>query len=231
VLESEEVNEFTQETPVELSVLLAVAAGSLELAWSYGEVDRRSRTDPLTGLYNRAHFGEQLEEKLDSADRHNQPVSLVMVDIDHFKQVNDTYGHQAGDAVLRQVGQVLLGGVRQVDLAGRYGGEEFALILPETDLPGALRLAARLRAMLETTPVELPDGKTLTVTASFGVALRDELLSADELVAVADEALYAAKRAGKNRVMPEPAGRSGPGQPERRKPKKAAAPKPAKGEI
>ena len=132
----------------------------------------------------------------------------------------------AGDAVLRTVGQALLDGVRQVDLAGRYGGEEFALILPETDLPGALKLAERLRVALETAPVELPNGKSLQVTASFGVALKDELPSADELVAVADEALYAAKRAGKNRIMPEPAnGGPEPKQAERRKPKKAAAPK------
>ena len=121
-------------------------------------------------------------------------------------------------------------------LAGRYGGEEFALILPETDFPGALKLAERLRVALESTPVELAEGKTLQVTASFGVALKDELPSADELVAVADEALYAAKRAGKNRVMPDPASRrQSPGKPERRVPKKAAAAKkrttPAKGEI
>ena len=117
--------------------------------------------------------------------------------------------------------QVLLDGVRQVDLAGRYGGEEFALILPETDLPGALKLAERLRVALETTPVELAEGKTLQVTASFGVALKDELPSADELVAVADEALYAAKRAGKNRVMPDPAnGRQSPSSPSAAGPRK-----------
>jgi diguanylate cyclase (GGDEF)-like protein len=175
------------------------------------------------------------------SDRVGDSLAFVILDLDNFKQVNDTHGHQAGDAVLRQVGQVLLGGVRQVDLAGRYGGEEFALILPETDMPGALRLAERLRTMLEATAVELPDGKTLKVTASFGVALNDELPSADELVAVADEALYVAKRAGKNRVMPEPADGPAPGTPERRKPKpkkaaaaktkKPTARKPAEGEI
>jgi len=170
------------------------------------------------------------------AHRVGDSLAFVLLDLDNFKQVNDTHGHPAGDAVLRMVGQVLLGGIRQVDLAGRYGGEEFALILPETDLTGALKLAERLRVALETTSIELADGKTLQVTASFGVALKDELRSADELVAAADEALYAAKRAGKNRVMPDPAnGRPEQGQPERRKPKKAAAPKkrtsPAKGEI
>jgi len=126
--------------------------------------------------------------------------------------------------------------MRPADFVARYGGEEFALILPETDLAGAVKLAERLRVALEKTTVELAEGKTLHVTASFGVALKDELPSADELVAVADEALYAAKRAGKNRVMPDPAnGPRDPGKPERRKPKKAAAPKkrtaPAEGEI
>ncbi len=217
------------------SLLILVAflfAGPImRLLGDFRRVASQAATDSLTGLANRRTLDEELVLEWRRADRVGDSLALVILDLDNFKQVNDTYGHQAGDAVLRQVGQVLLGGVRQVDLAGRYGGEEFALILPETDLPGALRLAERLRAMLESTPVELPDGKTLTVTASFGVALKDELPSADELVAVADEALYAAKRAGKNRVMPEPAGQPGPGKPERRKPKKAAAPKPAKGEI
>ena len=120
--------------------------------------------------------------------------------------------------------QVLLGGVRQVDLAGRYGGEEFALILPETDLPGALKLAERLRVALETTSVELPGGKTLQVTASFGVALKDELTAADELVAVADEALYAGQASRQEPRHADPAsGRQSPGKPERRRPRKAAA--------
>jgi diguanylate cyclase (GGDEF)-like protein len=130
--------------------------------------------------------------------------------------------------------------VRQVDLAGRYGGEEFALILPETDLFGAVKLAERLRVELESTPIAVSEGKTLKVTASFGVALKDEVSSPDELVGAADEALYAAKRAGKNRVIPDPAnGRPERKKPERRRPKKATAPKkqtpaarkPAEGEI
>jgi diguanylate cyclase (GGDEF)-like protein len=208
----------------------------MRLLGDFRRVASQATTDSLTGLANRRTLDEELVLEWRRADRVGDSLAFVLLDLDNFKQVNDTHGHQAGDAVLRAVGQVLLGGVRQVDLAGRYGGEEFALILPETDLTGALKLAERLRVALETTPVELAEGKTLHVTASFGVALKDQLRSADELVAVADEALYSAKGAGKNRVMPDPAGgRQEPGKPERRKPKKAAAPKkrttPAKGEI
>ena len=222
------------------SLLILVAflfAGPImRLLGDFRRVASQATTDGLTGLANRRTLDEELVLEWRRADRVGESLAFILLDLDDFKQVNDTHGHPAGDAVLRAVGQVLLGGVRQVDLAGRYGGEEFALILPETDLPGAINLAERLRVALETTPVGLANGKTLQVTASFGVALKDELASADELVAVADEALYAAKRAGKNRVMPDPAnGCQEPKQPERRKPKKAAAPKkrttPAKGEI
>jgi diguanylate cyclase (GGDEF)-like protein len=222
------------------SLLILVAflfAGPImRLLGDFRRVASQATTDSLTGLANRRTLDEELVLEWRRAHRVGDSLAFVLLDLDNFKQVNDTHGHPAGDAVLRAVGQVLLGGVRQVDLAGRYGGEEFALVLPETDLPGALKLAERLRAALESTPVELADGTTLHVTASFGVALKDQLGSADELVAVADEALYAAKGAGKNRVMPDPAGGpQEPGEPERRKPKKAAAPKkrttPAKGEI
>jgi diguanylate cyclase (GGDEF)-like protein len=222
------------------SLLILVAflfAGPImRLLGDFRRVASQATTDSLTGLANRRTLDEELVLEWRRADRVGDSLAFILLDLDDFKQVNDTHGHQAGDAVLRAVGQVLLGGVRQVDLAGRYGGEEFALILPETDLPGALKLAQRLRVALESTPVELAEGKTLQVTASFGVALKDQLGSADELVAVADEALYAAKRAGKNRVMPDPAGgRDRPNQPERRKPKKTAATNkrttPAEGEI
>jgi diguanylate cyclase (GGDEF)-like protein len=217
-------------------VALLFAGPIVRLLGDFRRVHSQASTDSLTGLANRRTLDEELVLEWRRADRVGDSLAFILLDLDDFKQVNDTHGHQAGDAVLRTVGQVLLEGIRQVDLAGRYGGEEFALILPETDLGGALKLAERLRVSLETTPVELVEGKTLHITASFGVALKDELPSADELVAVADEALYAAKRAGKNRVMPDPAnGPTKPQQPERRKPKKAAASSkrttPAEGEI
>ena len=200
VLESDEVNYFGPDAASQLSVLLAVAAGSLELAWSYGEVDKRSRTDALTGLYNRAHFGEQLQEKLDSADRHGQPVSLVMVDIDHFKRVNDTFGHEAGDAVLRRVAGLIQEAVRSTDVCVRYGGEEIALLLAQTSREAAVEMAERLRERIAST-VAFHKGATIPVTASFGVATYPQTVrDRDKLFPHADEALYRAKGDGRNCV-------------------------------
>jgi len=200
VLESNEVNYFSPELSNPLSMLLAAAAGSLELAWSYGEVERRSRTDSLTGLYNRAHFGEQLQEKLNLADRYEQPVSLVMVDIDHFKRVNDTYGHEAGDAVLRRVAGLLQEAVRSTDVCVRYGGEEIALLLAQTDRKAAMEMAQRLCDRIAET-VAFHKGATIPVTASFGVATYPETVrERDKLFPQADEALYRAKAEGRNCV-------------------------------
>jgi diguanylate cyclase (GGDEF)-like protein len=200
VLESDEVNYFSADLSQPLTMLLAAAAGSLELAWSYGEVDRRSRTDPLTGLYNRAHFGEQLQERLDFADRYRTPVSLIMVDIDHFKRVNDTFGHEAGDAVLRQVAAIIQEGVRSTDLCFRYGGEELALLLPKATCAEAAELAERLRQRIVET-VAFHKGAAIPVTASFGVATYlENVTTRDRLFPVADEALYRAKADGRNCV-------------------------------
>jgi diguanylate cyclase (GGDEF)-like protein len=182
----------------------------------FRRVASQATTDSLTGLANRWTFDEELALEWRRAERVGDPLGLILADLDNFKAVNDTYGHQVGDQVLRTVGQVLAAGVRQVDLAARYGGEEFAVIVPEADLAGAATLAGRLRKALEDTQIGLPDGSTISVTASFGVASKDELPRAEELVAKADEALYEAKRSGKNRVSPEPATRA-------RKPKAAPA--------
>jgi diguanylate cyclase (GGDEF)-like protein len=200
VLESDEVNYFSSDLSQPLSMLLAAAAGSLELAWSYGEVDRRSRTDPLTGLYNRAHFAEQLQERLDFADRYLTPVSLIMVDVDHFKRVNDTFGHEAGDAVLRQVSAIIQDGVRSTDICFRYGGEELALLLPKATCSEATELAERLRQRIVET-VAFHKGAAIPVTASFGVATYlDGVSSREKLFPQADEALYRAKSDGRNCV-------------------------------
>jgi diguanylate cyclase (GGDEF)-like protein len=200
VLESDEVNYFSLDLSQPLSMLLAAAAGSLELAWSYGEVDRRSRTDPLTGLYNRAHFGEQLQQRLDFADRYGTPVSLVMVDIDHFKRVNDTFGHEAGDAVLRQVAAIIQEGVRSTDICFRYGGEELAILLPTATCAEAKELAERLRERIVET-VAFHKGAAIPVTASFGVATYlESVTTRDRLFPQADESLYRAKADGRNCV-------------------------------
>jgi len=171
----------------------------------FRRVASQATTDSLTGLANRWTFDEELALEWRRAERVGDPLALILLDIDNFKTINDTHGHQAGDEVLRKVGEVLAASVRQVDLAARYGGEEFAVIVPETDLGGAIDLAERLREALESEEIELQNGTHLSVTASFGAAVKGDLPAGEKLVAAADELLYEAKRAGKNRVAPEPA--------------------------
>jgi diguanylate cyclase (GGDEF)-like protein len=205
VLEAEDPETFTQEETRPLTVLGAVVAGSLELAWSYADVDRRARTDPLTGLWNRLHFGEQLQRMLAEADRHEMPVSLVLVDIDHFKKVNDSFGHEAGDAVLKQVAKILQEGIRNVDICVRYGGEEIAILMGHTESVRAVEVAERLRARIAATPMRHA-GAEIPVTASFGVAAYPETVKVrDQLFPSADKALYIAKHDGRNCVRAKPA--------------------------
>ena len=137
--------------------------------WEIEEVSKRARTDPLTGLANRRHFDEQLRRVVAETDRFGGTCSLILVDLDHFKEVNDQYGHDAGDAVLRHVASVLGDAVRTVDLCARYGGEEIGILLPQTSQAGALELGERLRATLERRPTRY-GGQPIRVTASFGVA-------------------------------------------------------------
>ena len=168
----------------------------------FRRVASQAATDEITGLANRRSLEEELVLEWRRAERIGASLGLILADIDDFKSINDKFGHQAGDDVLRKVGEVFAGHVRQVDHAARYGGEEFAVLVPETDLAGAKRLAERLRAELAEARTVLPDGTELSVTASFGAAAKGDLGSAEELVAEADEALYQAKRAGKDRVGP-----------------------------
>ncbi len=205
VLEAEEPGSLTQEDTRPLTVLGAVVAGSLEMAWEFAEVDRRARTDSLTGLWNRMHFGEQLQRTLAEADRYGHPVSLVLVDLDHFKSVNDTWGHEAGDTVLKHVSQVLQEGVRGVDVCVRYGGEEIALLLAQTESARAVEVAERLRARIAGARVR-HKGAEIPVTASFGVATYPETVKVrDQLFPAADKALYIAKHDGRNCVRAKPA--------------------------
>jgi diguanylate cyclase (GGDEF)-like protein len=215
-----------------LLVLLALLFGRpiVRTLGDFRRVASQAVTDALTGLANRRSFDDELALEWRRAERVGDPLALILADLDDFKQVNDTYGHQLGDEVLRKAGETLGSALRQVDLAARYGGEEFAVIVPETDLDGAVNLAERLRTDLLKAQVELPDGAPLRVTASFGVAVKGELTRPEELIAAADEALYAAKHAGKNRVAPEavPAGESEASTPLERRRRPAAAKTPAK---
>ena len=207
VLEAADPKALSLEEARNLTVLGAVVTSSLELVWQFAEVDKRARTDPLTGLWNRHHFGEQLQRTLNEADRYGTPVSLVLVDIDHFKRVNDTWGHEAGDSVLKQVARILQEGVRSVDICVRYGGEEIALLLAQTDSEHAVEVAERLRARICAQPLRhgLAD---ITVTASFGVATYPETVKVrDQLFPASDKALYIAKHEGRNRVRAKPATR------------------------
>jgi diguanylate cyclase (GGDEF)-like protein len=175
---------------------------SIENADLHETVQRQALTDELTGLSNLRHFDDQLTGEIERSRRFNQPVGLVMLDIDDFKIVNDTYGHQQGDIVLSKVARVLRELSRDIDEAARYGGEEMAVILPQTDLDGAELAAERMRQAIEQLSIERIDGDDpLHVTASFGVAsLPENAKDKEALIAEADAALYRAKRGGKNAV-------------------------------
>ncbi len=157
----------------------------------------KALVDALTGLWNRAAIVELLVRELARADRDGTDVAVVMGDLDHFKNVNDTYGHAAGDRVLAETAQRLRTVVRAYDAVGRYGGEEFLIVLPKCDLDAAAKQAERLRMEVAAVPIEF-EGQQIAVTISLGVAAGR--CAVDELVRAADEALYAAKRAGRNRV-------------------------------
>ncbi len=173
---------------------------ALENARLHGLVQRQAVTDDLTGLANRRRFLAQLDSEIARSKRSGSPLGIVVADLDDFKRVNDTHGHEAGDEALRSFAEILATMARDVDLAVRLGGEEFALLLPDTDLAGAAQLAERLRVALESAEVGRPPGQ-IRLTASFGVSAFPAAAAADDLLADADRRLYDAKRAGKNQVV------------------------------
>lgn len=183
-----------------LRVLASLAGVQLETAWAFDEVEKRARTDQLTGLWNRRHFEDQIAREIETSNRYDRPVGLVVADVDYFKRVNDTFGHDAGDAVLRHVARVFQESVRAVDTCARFGGEEIAVLLPSTPLDGARDFAERVRQLLERRPA-VYQGRTIPVTASFGVACYPAgVRTRDELFGAADKALYRAKQDGRNQV-------------------------------
>jgi diguanylate cyclase (GGDEF)-like protein len=191
---------FSDEDRMTAASLASQAAVALDNARLHRIVEKQARADGLTGLANRRHFEDQLAAELARSERFGGPLAIVLADLDDFKDVNDRYGHPVGDVVLCEFGRTLEDEIRDVDLAARWGGEEFALLLPSTDLGGAAQVAERIRAALEGRLVLTADGERIRVTASFGVAAAPEAGSADELLGSADAALYEAKRSGKNRV-------------------------------
>jgi diguanylate cyclase (GGDEF)-like protein len=160
--------------------------------------------DPLTNCYNRREFNRLIEHQIAHSHRYEKPLSLIMFDIDHFKRINDTHGHPAGDKVLQIIAGLIKNRIRKGDYLVRYGGEEFVVVLPETRLENALKLAEQLRQLIATTPVQIGSEAGLTVTASFGVSALDHSAAVNHqhLVKKADEMLYKAKTNGRNQVMP-----------------------------
>lgn len=180
------------------------ASIALDNARLHRIVERQAITDDLTGLANRRSFIARLTSETSRADRFGGELVLVVADIDDFKLVNDRFGHRAGDLVLKEFGRILGRSVREVDLPVRLGGEEFALLLPETDLDGGVHLAERIRARLERARVRV-ERREIAVTASFGVASYTEGVSGEDLLAEADACMYQAKARGKNTIVSAPA--------------------------
>jgi two-component system cell cycle response regulator len=193
-------DEFSDEDRMTAISLASHAVVALDNARLHRIVERQALIDGLTGLANRRQCEETLADELARIERFGGSLAVVVADLDWFKDVNDRYGHPAGDTVLREFAALLQETVRDVDLAGRWGGEEFLLILPGTDLAGGAQVAERIRVGLARRIVLAGDGTPLPVTASFGVAATPPARTGSELFAAADGALYEAKRAGKNRV-------------------------------
>ncbi|MBN1899680.1 MAG: GGDEF domain-containing protein, partial [Spirochaetes bacterium] len=190
---------FTQENLRVLEVLAKQAGISISNAILY----KRAITDGLTGLYNHNFFQNYLMKSTERANRFNNELSLLMIDIDHFKECNDTYGHRAGDEVLHNVSEILQKTARRSDLVARYGGEEFAIILPETGLEGARIAAEKIREAIETSRVKTKVGKKdeeIQVTVSVGVAELEPGEEPISLIERSDQALYKAKERGRNCV-------------------------------
>ncbi len=182
-----------------------VAGGFLDLriqrAMELEHARRLAKLDSLTGLYNHRFFQERLAEEIKRSERHARPLALLLLDVDHFKEVNDTHGHMTGDAVLREVSRLLVESSRAEDIVARYGGEEFAMILPETAREGAEIFAGRVKRAFESGRLEERDlPRNTRITVSIGVAGWTAESTREGLLRAADQALYQAKRQGRNRV-------------------------------
>lgn len=194
---------FVDLSPIVLNTLLGHIQTSLATAQKYDSIRREVVTDPLTNLYNRRFFEKRAEEEVARSLRHQAPLTLLMMDIDRFKQVNDTYGHPTGDKVLQSVARFLRDSLRQTDICGRYGGEEFILLLPNTPGRNAVFLADRLRAGvadLMHSGLGIPGDKAITISGGVATCPRDAT-NLEDLVKRADEALYQAKNTGRNRIV------------------------------
>jgi diguanylate cyclase (GGDEF)-like protein len=223
-------NAFDDDDVRLLSTLGAQVAVGLHQASMFAEAERMAVTDALTGLYNYRYFYERLHSEMARSARYGHPLSLLMIDLDYFKRVNDRYGHLKGDEVLREVARTVRKNIRRydepttvkitdIDIATRYGGEEFIIIMPETGAAGAAIAAERLRAAIEAEVGQAAgligeNGQTWNVTGSFGVAAFEKGLGPQGLIKRADDAVYQAKHAGRNRVVVAPGGATSEEPPE-----------------
>jgi diguanylate cyclase (GGDEF)-like protein len=212
-------SDYLLKSQVNTSLLERSIHHAIERAKSLDVLHKLASYDELTGLYNRREMDRRLRECANHYSRYNHPVALVMLDVDYFKIINDSYGHQVGDEVLRALGALLRSTVREVDFTARYGGEELAVILPEMTSGQAFGMAERLRRCISAQPFTLARDKKqpiqLSITVSLGVAsLPDDADSAAGLVDAADRCLYEAKRQGRNRTIQfaQPEARGGPTQ-------------------
>jgi diguanylate cyclase (GGDEF)-like protein len=202
-------NDFIRKPADETELVARLDAGrrmvllEQSLREANSKIEKLSITDPLLGIFNRRYLHERLPQEALRARRYGQPLSVVMADLDHFKKINDTYGHQTGDLVLQHAVNLARSALRGSDWIARYGGEEFVIVLPETPLLGAYAVAERMRRLCAETPVEITEAQLL-ITTSFGVATIDGVPpsneDAEELLKQADTALYESKHAGRNRV-------------------------------
>jgi diguanylate cyclase (GGDEF)-like protein len=194
-------NAYSGEQVRLLETIATQAAITVQNARMYEQMRQMAITDSVTQLFTRRHFTVVGHNEIERALRYHRTASLLMVDIDWFKKVNDTFGHFTGDLVLQTVAKTCSQALRATDIVGRWGGEEFTIVLPEADQDGAMMIAERIRRMVEACPIPVADGEFIHVTVSLGVAtLGSSSSSLEALVDCADRAMYAAKQAGRNQV-------------------------------
>jgi diguanylate cyclase (GGDEF)-like protein len=187
-------------------IFFLISKVAKRLSDTYSIIEEMSITDELTKIYNRRHFYTRLDEEIQRSGRYGHPLSLLLLDIDHFKRVNDAHGHQIGDDVLIGFASILKSNARKIDVVARYGGEELVIILPETNENSAYVVAEKLRKLIESHEFDISDGKKLNVTASFGVSslnmLAEDIIDKSrQIIKLADDALYRAKESGRNTVV------------------------------